>query len=240
MTDEKTIKSTWDKNKILIAFIGFVGVIAAAIIGNTDKLFPVKKEVINSTLENERFDKTKKEEAVFENTDSIAISIYEKALKGKNWLSKIDSLSKAIELKKDDFRFFYERGKCWIMLDSFEKAISDLDISIKLNNRYAPSHNHRGLAKLGFCQGTDEDETMCWSAISDFKTAIDIFEKIEKDDEAAARAYYNLSGAYTEVRKYCKALDQMKLAYKSTSKDKKKKKLIYNEEIKKLENKCEN
>src|SRR5688572_21548378 len=54
----------------------------------------------------------------------------------KLWLQGVESLTKAIELKKDESAYYKERARCYEALGEFEKQLEDEQTVKALSNRF--------------------------------------------------------------------------------------------------------
>jgi tetratricopeptide (TPR) repeat protein len=99
--------------------------------------------------------------------------------------------SKAIERKKNEKQYYYQRGIQYFKLEQYDKAIADFSKVILIDVKFADAYNDRGSAyKLG---GNMDN------AIADYSKAAEL-------DKKSGLAYNNLGSLYREQKDYDRAI----------------------------------
>lgn len=99
--------------------------------------------------------------------------------------------TKAIEMNKDDLRYFYHRGIQYFKLYEYKSAVEDFTKVISFNDDPAAAYNDRASA---YKMSGQIDK-----AVADFNTAIEFNENF-------GLAYNNLGSLYREQKQYDKAI----------------------------------
>ncbi|HLV41606.1 MAG TPA: tetratricopeptide repeat protein [Brumimicrobium sp.] len=103
----------------------------------------------------------------------------------------INYYTKAIGRKKNERKYYYQRGIQYFKLAQYDKAIEDFSKVILIDNRFADAYNDRGSAyKLN---GNID------KAIEDYSRAADL-------DKKSGIAYNNLGSLYREQKDYDRAI----------------------------------
>jgi tetratricopeptide (TPR) repeat protein len=99
----------------------------------------------------------------------------------------IDHYTRAIHLKDDEPRFWYNRALGWFAKESPERAVSDFDRALELDPDHWQALNNRGIARLAL--GDPE------AAVADFTRALEIQPNLPGTLRNRARAFEQLGDA---------------------------------------------
>lgn len=104
----------------------------------------------------------------------------------------ISYYSKAIERKKNDKKYYYQRGIQYFKLEQYDKAIADFSKVVLIDDKFADAYNDRGSA---YKLSGNMDK-----AISDYTKAAELNKK-------SGLAYNNLGSLYREQKEYDRAIN---------------------------------